>query len=301
MTTHRLEASPLWPARLDHIRYDSPDAARLADFYGRTMGMAVSTLGPAEFLLEAPSRTIVVGQAGAAAHPYSAFALADGRQLETYRAFLKERGVTLLPSPTPLFGSDAFAVRDPDDRLAVFGTRAQPAAAAATPGNAAGGLPGMLQHVVVASQRFPAMLAFYTDTLGFMLSDTVHKDSGPEAGQVNVCFLRSDEMHHSFAVFQAPQSRADHHAYETTGWNDLKLWADHFGTLEIPIWWGPGRHGAGNNLFFMIKDPDGNNIEISAELETMAKGQPGKKWMGARRATNLWGEPWIRDTAAASS
>lgn len=301
MTTHRLEASPLWPARLDHIRYDSRDAARLADFYGRTMGMAVSTLGPAEFLLEAPSRTIVVGQAGAAAHPYSAFALADGRQLETYRAFLKERGVTLLPSPTPLFGSDAFAVRDPDDRLAVFGTRTRPAAAAATPGNVAGDLPGMLQHVVVASSRFAAMLTFYTDTLGFMLSDTVHKDSGPEAGQANVCFLRSDEMHHSFAVFQAPQSRADHHAYETTGWNDLKLWADHFGTLEIPIWWGPGRHGAGNNLFFMIKDPDGNNIEISAELETMTKGQPGKKWMGARRATNLWGEPWIRDTAAASS
>jgi hypothetical protein len=50
----------------------------------------------------------------------------------------------------------------------------------------------------------------------------------------------------------------------------------------------------------MIKDPDGNNIEISAELETMKKGQPGRKWMGARRATNLWGEPWIRDTPATS-
>ena len=36
-------------------------------------------------------------------------------------------------------------------------------------------------------------------------------------------------------------------------------------------------------------------LEISAELETMKKGQPGRKWMGARRATNLWGEPWIRD------
>jgi hypothetical protein len=45
----------------------------------------------------------------------------------------------------------------------------------------------------------------------------------------------------------------------------------------------------------MIKDPDGNNIELSAELETMEKGQPGKKWMGARHAINLWGEPWIRD------
>ena len=172
-------------------------------------------------------------------------------------------------------------MRDPDGRLAVFGTRTRPPQPSLADA-AVGGLPGQLEHVVVASARFPAMLRFYTETLGFMLSDTVHQDApAAHEGEMNVCFLRADEMHHCFAVFRAPQSRADHHAYETTGWNDLKLWADHFASLEVPIWWGPGRHGAGNNLFFMIKDPDGNNIEISAELETMKKGQPGRKWMGA--------------------
>jgi len=238
VTTQLLEASPLWPATLDHIRYDSPDPAKLADFYISAMGMTETPLGASEFLLEAPSRSIVIG-AGAAGQPYSAFALGDGDHLRRYRAFLEGCRVELLPSPTALFGS--------------------------------------------------------------MLSDTVHQDApAAHEREMNVCFLRADEMHHCFAVFRAPQSRADHHAYETTGWNDLKLWADHFASLEIPIWWGPGRHGAGNNLFFMIKDPDGNNIEISAELETMKKGQPGRKWMGARRATNLWGEPWIRDTSATS-
>ena len=48
MTMQLLDASPLWPATLDHIRYDSPDAARLADFYSRTMGMAVSYLSETE-------------------------------------------------------------------------------------------------------------------------------------------------------------------------------------------------------------------------------------------------------------
>jgi catechol 2,3-dioxygenase len=299
VTTQLLEASPLWPALLDHIRYDSPDPAKLADFYVATMGMTRTPLGASEFLLEGPSRSIVIG-AGAAGQPYSAFALVDGAHLARYRAFLEGQGVPLLASPTALFGDDAFAVRDPDGRLAVFGTRARPRLQ--TPGEgAAARLPGELQHVVVASARFPEMLKFYTETLGFMLSDTVHQDApGPHQGEVNVCFLRASEIHHCFAVFRAPQSRADHHAYETTGWGDLKLWADHFASLEIPIWWGPGRHGAGNNLFFMIKDPDGNNIEISAELETMKKGQPGRKWMGAKRATNLWGEPWIRDTPATS-
>ena len=240
MTMQLLDASPLWPATLDHIRYDSPDAARLADFYRRTMGMAASYLTETEILLEAPSRAIVIGPAKAAGHAYSAFALRDGDHLRTYRAFLEGQGVALQSSPTSLFGADAFAVRDPDDRLAVFGTRARPRNAAAA-GLVAGSLPGMLQHVVVASARFPAMFGFYSKILGFMVSDTVHKDgAGSEEGDVNVCFLRSDEMHHTFAVFRAPQSRADHHAYETTGWNDLKLWADHFASLEIPIWWDPG-------------------------------------------------------------
>jgi len=292
--TETLQASPLWPATLDHIRYDSPDPARLVDFYSRALGMSTTQLGASEFLLDAPDRSIVVGAAKNKGQPYAAFALSSDDHVARYRAFLQGRQVQFQLSPTPLFGSDAFAVRDPDDRLAVFGTRMR--RRAPTGDAKATKYSGQLQHVVVASARFTEMMEFYATTLGFMMSDTVVQNPERHPTEVNVCFLRADELHHSFAVFRAPQSGPDHHAYETTGWNDLKLWADHFASMEIPIWWGPGRHGAGNNLFFMIRDPDGNNIEISAELERMRKGQPGKTWMGARHAINLWGEPWIRDT-----
>ena len=157
-TTQLPEASPLWPATLDHIRYDSRDPAKLADFYNSAMGMTKTPLGTSEFLLEAPSRSIVIG-AGPAGQPYSAFALGDGDHLRRYRAFLEGRRAELLPSPTVLFGSDALAVRDPDGRLAVFGTRTRPPQP--SPADAAvGGLPGQLEHVVVASARFPVMLRF---------------------------------------------------------------------------------------------------------------------------------------------
>jgi catechol-2,3-dioxygenase len=148
--------------------------------------------------------------------------------------------------------------------------------------------------VVVASARFAAMRRFYEEALGFLLSDTVLTDKG----EVNVAFLRADRAHHSFAVFRAPSSRGDHHAYETTGWNDLRLWADRFAAYDVAIWWGPGRHGAGNNLFFMVKDPDGNNIEISAELERLERHQPGKAWPPGGKALNLWGSAWVRDADA---
>ena len=44
------------------------------------------------------------------------------------------------------------------------------------------------------------------------------------------------------------------------------------GRLGITLWWGPGRHGPGNNLFFMIEDPDGHKVEFSAELVHVLDG-----------------------------
>jgi hypothetical protein len=41
--------------------------------------------------------------------------------------------------------------------------------------------------------------------------------------------------------------------------------------------WGPGRHGPGSNLYIFIADPDGNWIEVSAELEVVYD-RPAKEW-----------------------
>ncbi|HUC64530.1 MAG TPA: VOC family protein [Stellaceae bacterium] len=293
MADATLGVSPLWPAALDHLRLDSPDPKALAAFYARALGMSVSRLDSDLYLAEGHERRLVIGRGEPRGHPWSAFALQDDEQLERYRRFLRERGAEGLASPTPLFAQGGFALRDPDGRLAVFGVRGRESPATVS------GLPGRLQHVVVASERFPAMMAFYRDVLGFLVSDTVHVDDGKGGlGEVNVCFLRGNLEHHSFAVFRAPQSASDHFALEVPGWDDIRDWADHFAAHDVGIWWGPGRHGAGNNLFFMVKDPDGNNIEISAELERLAKGVPGKRWPAGGKALNLWGPVWVRDTAS---
>ncbi|HUA55945.1 MAG TPA: VOC family protein [Candidatus Sulfotelmatobacter sp.] len=294
-----LDVSPLWPADLDHIRLDSPEPERLARFYATAMGMAAGALGDGSYLVRGRQRRLVIGPGAARGNPYNAFALRDRRQLDVYRGFLAAGGVAPVAAPTPLFADGAFAVRDPDGRLVVFGVPKAEFAHAGPAEGLAAPLPGRLQHVVVATACLPALTAFYRDALGFLVSDTVH--TGPEGGppgDTNVCFLRANVEHHSFAAFRAPASAGDHHAYETTSWSDIKLWADHFAALAVPIWWGPGRHGAGNNLFFMVKDPDGNNIELSAELEHLARGQPGKAWPASGRALNLWGAGWNRDIAA---
>jgi catechol 2,3-dioxygenase-like lactoylglutathione lyase family enzyme len=272
----------LWPARLHHLRRDSSDPEGLARFYGELLGDRVERLASGEWLIAGRDRALLAGRGAGGAVPFFALAIPDTARLAALRSALEARGVGIEPSPTPLFGDGAFAVRDPDERQVVFGPpRALP--------EAHGGLTARLQHFVCASTRLVALLEFYREGLGMVESDRVL-----DGAELAAVFLRSDPEHHSYAAFRAPESRADHHCYETSSWNDIRDWGDRMAALRIPLWWGPGRHGPGNNLFFMIEDPDGHKVEFSAELEHLPREAAFRTWPHEQRTLNLWGSAWMR-------
>ena len=285
--------SPIWPAQLDHLRLESADPKALADFYARALGFEVNGFGE-DFLLQAPGRRLVVGAGQNGGRTYHAYRLQDERQLADVKTYVAAQGLTTEPSPATAFREDAVALRDPDGWLNVFGLPKpglpSPRAANAIPARA---YTARLQHVVVATPKLAPMIAFYEKGLGFVPSDYVLLDEDDDSTK-RVAFWRTDPEHHSFAAFQASHARADHHAYETSGWMDFRDWADHLANLEIPIAWGPGRHGPGNNLFFMIDDPNGDRIELSAELEHLPRELGPRSWPHTERTVNLWGAGWIR-------
>ncbi|MGY9057705.1 MAG: VOC family protein [Alphaproteobacteria bacterium] len=285
--------SPIWPAQLDHLRLESKDPRALADFYARALGFEVNGFGD-DFLLQAPGRRLVVGLGAAGARTYHAYRLQDERQLADVRAYVAAKGIATEPSPAAAFADDAIAIRDPDGWLNVFGLPKPglpaPKAANAIPARA---YAARLQHVVVATPKLAPMIDFYEDVLGFVASDYVLLDEEDESTK-RVAFWRTDTEHHTFAAFQASHARADHHAYETSGWMDFRDWADHLSNQNIPIAWGPGRHGPGNNLFFMIDDPNGDRIELSAEIEHLPREMAARLWPHSERTVNLWGAGWIR-------
>jgi len=267
----------LWPATLHHLCRSSPEPERLARFYGELLGDKVEPLHGGEWLVSGEGRRLVVAPGEKGAVPYFALGMKDAAHLAGYRAGLEKAGVSCRAFASGLFGKEAFSVTDPDSRRIVFGAAA------------ASGGPARLQHFVCASARLDALLGFYRDVLGMEESDRVL-----EGEALAAVFLRSDPEHHSFAAFRAPDSRADHHCYETRSWNDIRDWADRMARLRIPLWWGPGRHGPGNNLFFMIEDPDGHKVEFSAELERLPAGAPYRTWPHEQRTLNLWGSAWMR-------
>src|SRR3954451_11013142 len=113
--------SPTWPARLDHLRLDSDDPARLAAFYRDALGMRPSPLEDGTTLLGGPQRRIVIGKGAPGAQPFIAYRLQDEAQLGRVRRDLERKEQPILASPSAVFAPGAFAVKDPDGRLVVFG------------------------------------------------------------------------------------------------------------------------------------------------------------------------------------
>ena len=284
--------SPLWGAELDRIRFDSVGQDRLAEFYCKALAMTNTPLIDGTRLLRGEERRLIVGAGQKNEQPYSAFRIPSKGHLDSLKHHLASHGINLMPSPTPLFGAEAFAINDPDGRQVVFGlpdplheyTENLPQAPA----------PGRLQHVVVATDKLPPMAKFYQTILGFVPTDHVLRDEADGSKTLTAIFYRTTSEHHSLAVFLSDTARPDHHAYEVSCWNDIRDWADHMSDLYINLWWGPGRHGPGNNLFFMIEDPDGHKVEISAELETIVDGANVRYWPHNERSLNLWGPSWMR-------
>ncbi len=192
-------------------------------------------------------------------------------------------GAAIEPSPTPLFAEGAFAVVDPDGNRIALGTsiggREAPAGRV---------LPARLQHLVFGSEQVQRVADFYQQALGFTVSDRVF-DTG---GRLTNCFFRADRGdHHVLAIFPAGEKKLDHHCYESIDWGSIRDWSDRLAGRGIPIAWGPGRHGPGANLFIMVRDPDGNWIEISAELEQVEADRPAGIWENGPQVANRWGQP----------
>ena len=267
---------------LHHLELTSAHPDALAAFYGRAVQMQVERFGDT-WLCRGPDRLIVVRQGPDNGLGFAAFACRDAEALADLRDHIARQHAPLLPSPSPLFDERAFAVRDPEGNCIVFGV------ARAEPDNAPAGLRGPLQHVTVNSTDLGAMEEFYVNTLGFALSDRVRDESG----RVTTFFVRSNHEHHTVGVFLKDKAGLDHHSYEAGEWDTIRDWADSLAALHIPIAWGPGRHGPGNNLFIFIKDPDGNMIEISAEMEVI-RDRPVKEWKHEPYTLNMWGPAIMR-------
>jgi len=144
--------------------------------------------------------------------------------------------------------------------------------------------PRKLGHAVLGSTNFDATLAFFRDGLGFKVSDLM--------GDVGA-FLRCSTDHHNILVLRAPVAFLHHTSWQVDdvdeiGRGAMAMLEDH---PERHVW-GLGRHHAGSNFFWYLKDPAGNFSEYYSDLDCVLDDALWKPevFEGAKGLFN-WGPP----------
>jgi catechol 2,3-dioxygenase-like lactoylglutathione lyase family enzyme len=123
-------------------------------------------------------------------------------------------------------------------------------------------IPVRLSHVVLNGTDPDRTAQWYTDVLGFRLSDTL---AGPEMGTV-MNFMRCNPRHHSIAFARGPHVSLHHVSFEMRGIDEFMRGCGRViraGTKKV---WGQGRHLAGDNTYSYFLDPENNTIEYTTEL-----------------------------------
>jgi catechol 2,3-dioxygenase len=264
---------------LSHVALRTPDVEAMTRFYVTTMGLIPEPSGGDE-----PGVRLGWGQGhhalelleGPKGLDHFGLEIGDvGGHLQLAER-LQSRGIEF----QGLDDGATVCVHDPDgNAVHLHGGVSRAGEHGADPGRR----PVRIQHATLATGSIEPMIEFYLG-LGFRLTDRM--------GGV-FAWLRSNVEHHSVAIVDVGRGAGlDHYSFDLDSWGDFKVWADRVTDLGIVVQWGPGRHGPGNNLFLFFDDPDGNHIELSAEMERFfddrAHYEP-RIWNAEPKTINLWG------------
>jgi catechol 2,3-dioxygenase-like lactoylglutathione lyase family enzyme len=266
---------------LSHVGLAVDDPPAAASYYARTLGLVVSeTLADGTIRLGWGQGFHALELTGGDGLAHFGLELCDEAGLAALESRLQAHGV---PAAREELAGDhlpVLAFRDPDGhRVEAHGPVDRSGEHAADPGRRA----VRIHHVTLASPALAEQVAFYEQVLGFRVSDRM--------GEV-FAWLRCNQEHHTVAVVEADEAGLDHYAYEIDSWASVKTWCDELAARDVPLQWGPGRHGPGNNVFVMFDDLDGNRVELSCEMERYwddrAQCEP-RDWAPGAKTVNLWG------------
>ncbi len=260
-----------------------PDLAAARSFYTEVWGLAaVDHAGPALVLRAtgADHHVLVLRQGPPALHSIT-FRAASRNAVEQAAAAAQAAGGRVLAPPGPVDwpgGGFGVAVVDPQGRTLrlVHGDETR------TPDAPVVDRPERLSHVNINSDATDATARFFTDALGFRLSDR----------SKIMAFVRCNSDHHAVVIADAAVNGLNHVAFMMPSLEGVMRGAGRVVDHGTPIGWGVGRHGPGDNVFAYFVDPFGIVIEYTAEVlqvdDGYRVGGPAD-WTWPPGRTDHWG------------
>jgi catechol 2,3-dioxygenase len=150
------------------------------------------------------------------------------------------------------------------------------------------GMPFKIQrlgHVVLMVSDLDRSMTFYTQVLGFKVSDVYPEEMQPGG----FAFLRCGTDHHSIALVgngagESKHIELHHIAFEVATVEEVFRARDRLREQKVPITF-EGRRRAGCQISVEFLDPDGHSIEIYWGLDqvgTDGRVRPASEWKGVR-------------------
>ncbi len=138
-----------------------------------------------------------------------------------------------------------------------------------------------LGHIVIRASDLQRSVDFYTQVLGFRISDVYPEDMVP-GGMV---FMRCNPDHHGVALVGGMRGRSekrelDHFAFEVATLDEVFRARKHLRELGVPIVF-QGRRRAGAQIAVEFLDPDGHHLEIYWGVDQVGpdgRVRPKEEW-----------------------
>lgn len=159
------------------------------------------------------------------------------------------------------------------------------------------GMPFRIQklgHVVLNVTNVEKSVEFYTQVLGFSVSDVYPEEMVP-GGMV---FMRYNADHHGVAVVGSMKTPShsvelNHLAFEVGTLDEVVRARDHLKTHGVPLDF-EGRRRAGAQIAVEFRDPDGHRLEIYWNVDQVGSDgvtRPPSEWKWAHSIEDAIADP----------
>ena len=280
--------------RIAHAAFETADLEKQVEYYEQVLGLTLAGKadGRAYLANRLDHHSVVLESGSEARCTRLGFCVAEG-ELEDMAKQVEAAGVKVERASDAQPGVPVqISFEDPKGtRLEVF----EPDASSVHPFSGRGVSPLKLGHVAFNTTEIRKVVDFYRDVLGFRESDWM--------GDF-FAFIRCGPDHHTVNFVSSEKIKMHHVAFELRDMAHVQRACDYLAQKDIPLIWGPGRHGMGHNIYTYHRNPEGQIVELFTELDQMKDEELGhwdprpwhtefpakpKVWPPGPASANLWG------------
>ena len=247
--------------KLSRVDLNVTHLARSRDFYAGLSGLepilSATSAEATSFQVGSDGAVLGLAQASLPGLKRFAFEMQGEASLDALAASLARAGMKFSQSP------HAIRMIEPHTSVAVD-FHFEPFDAHCATAGPARAIVGF-GHLVVCTPYYREAVAFWSEILGFRLSDEID-------GRISLLRCFPNPFHHSLGIASGDRAMFHHLNFRADGGAAIEAAAHALAEAGVEIASGPGTHAPTGNRFIYFFDPDGLTLEISTATELFLEG-----------------------------